>query len=342
LNITAQEKKQLEIEKAQVDKAIRERKLPAEFEFPVGLQFELTSACNLKCKHCYNRSGDVDKLTLMTKEKWVDFAKYLVSKGGLFQCILSGGEPLLLGETLFDIMDILHNDGTSFILITNGFLLNKDIADKLKKYRFYRVQISIDGANAETHDEFRGVSGSFDRAVRGGLLCSERGLPLVIANSIHPDNLYQMSETAQLAYEMGASGIMFGKIMPSGRAVQNREIILSEDQTKFMEGQIKKLTAEYSGRMTVQGSVSDIYQLNSILTSPLSGTIIRPNGDIRLDCVAPFVMGNILKGDFYELWNARCKNSLENKTLIDYISDATNLPESELSVINHVDNDIEI
>ena len=107
---------------------------PEKFDYPITLQFELTGQCNLKCKHCYNRSGDADRETLMTPEKWCELSRQIVSDGGIFQCIISGGEPLLLGEKLFDIMDILHDDGTSFVVISNGLLLTKKFARRFNKY----------------------------------------------------------------------------------------------------------------------------------------------------------------------------------------------------------------
>ena len=86
---------------------------PQHFSFPITLQFELTGACNLKCKHCYNRSGDKDNInhTFMSAAKWKELSREVVNNGGIFQCIISGGEPLLLGEDLFEIMDILHHAG---------------------------------------------------------------------------------------------------------------------------------------------------------------------------------------------------------------------------------------
>ena len=75
-----------------------------------SLHFELTSHCNAFCKHCYNNSGTNNIIDAMTPEKWIDFSKYIVDKGGVFECLLSGGEPLLLGDKLFDIMNILHED----------------------------------------------------------------------------------------------------------------------------------------------------------------------------------------------------------------------------------------
>ena len=155
---------------------------PKRYTYPITLQFELTGQCNLACKHCYNRSGDQDRETLMTPDKWCELSRQVVKDGGIFQCIISGGEPLLLGDRLFDIMDILHDDGTSFVVITNGFLLTREKVQSFKKYRFFWFQVSIDGPTAAIHDEFRGVKGSWERAVNGALEASNAGLPLVIAN----------------------------------------------------------------------------------------------------------------------------------------------------------------
>jgi len=67
---------------------------PKIFEMPITLQFELLAECNLYCKHCYNGSGE-NKPTLMHLQEWKDLAKHIVDHGGIFQCILSGEEPLL-------------------------------------------------------------------------------------------------------------------------------------------------------------------------------------------------------------------------------------------------------
>ena len=162
---------------------------PTKFNYPITLQFELTGQCNLKCKHCYNRSGDSDRETLMTPEKWCELSRQIVSDGGIFQCIISGGEPLLLGDKLFDIMDILHDDGTSFVVISNAFLLTKEKVRRFAKYRYFWFQISIDGSTAEIHDSFRGIEGSFKNAVNGALEISDAGIPLVIAHTVTPQNI---------------------------------------------------------------------------------------------------------------------------------------------------------
>ena len=139
---------------------------PKIFSLPVGLQFELTSKCNLYCKHCYNGSGENHQKDNMTVEDWKSLVNDVIKDGGIFQCIISGGEPLMLGDSLYDIMDPLHDDGTGFILITNGMLVNKNTVKKLKKYNFYWIQVSIDDVLDTAHDEFRGKKGLSERPFR--------------------------------------------------------------------------------------------------------------------------------------------------------------------------------
>jgi len=93
---------------------------PTCLERPIGFQVELTSQCNMRCKHCYNASGDRAPDDLSPAE-W-DGVLDQIAGIEPFQFIISGGEPLLLGERLFSIMDRLLNGTTRFVLITNGWL----------------------------------------------------------------------------------------------------------------------------------------------------------------------------------------------------------------------------
>ena len=237
----------------------------------------------------------------MTPEKWCELARQVVGDGGIFQCIISGGEPLLLGEKLFDIMDILHDDGTSFVVISNGLLLTKKIVRHFAKYRYFWFQISIDGSTAELHDEFRGVKGSFEHAVNGALEISDFGIPLVIAHTVTPKNLSHVEEMVQLSYNFGANSIILGEVMPSGRAYEHGEIILSDEQKNFLYGQIEELGNKYRGKITIQRSAELKTQMERYMSEVNAGGIIRPNGDFRLDCMAPFTIGNVLKNSVKEI-----------------------------------------
>ena len=312
---------------------------PKKFNYPITLQFELTGQCNLKCKHCYNRSGDADRQTLMTPEKWCELSRQIVSDGGIFQCIISGGEPLLLGDKLFDIMDILHDDGTSFVVITNALLLTKKFVRRFAKYRYFWFQISIDGSTAELHDEFRGVEGSFNRAVNGALEISDAGIPLVIAHTVTPKNLNRVEDMINLSYELGANSIILGDVMPSGRAYEHEEIILNDEQKNFLYGQIEELGKKFSGKITIQRSAELKIQMERYMSEVNAGGIIRPNGDFRIDCMAPFTIGNVLEKSVKEIWLAKGSDVWNSDAVKNYVASIDEGGQTS-AIMNHVDVDI--
>lgn len=327
--ISSQRKKIKELQKAGL--------YPNKFDFPLLLQFELTRRCNVFCKHCYNNSGaDNIEPDAMTPTKWKEFAKYVVSKGGIFECVISGGEPLLLGDDLFGIMDILHNDGTNFLLITNGYLLSHDKIEKLKKYRYKWIQISIDGCNAKYHDDFRQRDGCWERAVNGALMVSGAGLPLTIAHCVSPQNLKDIDEMCDLAYALGAGNIILGCISLSGRTFDNNYLLLNEEEKEFLIDRIEYNSKKYRGKMQITRSMEEPLQYERQKELPCGGLIIRPNGDIRLDCMTPFVFGNVLKDDFSTVWKEKCTHCWNNEMIKEYYSNDCS------TVKNYVDKDIYI
>lgn len=327
LRIEAQKNNILKLQSAQL--------YPKQFDFPLLLQFELTQKCNVYCKHCYNNSGINNECKdLMTPEKWKEFCNYIVEKGGIFECILSGGEPLLLGEELFDIMDILYNDGTYFLLITNGFLLNQNVVNRLKKYHYKWIQVSIDGATKDYHDSFRQREGSWERAVNGAFMVSSAGLPLTIAHSVSPQNLKDIDKMCELAYTLGAGNLILGEITLSGRTFENQNLILNSDEMEYLLDRIEYNSKKYKGKMQIQRSLSEELQYEQSVGVPCGGLIIRPNGDIRMDCMTPFVLGNILQDDFLEVWKTKGCSCWDRPEIKDYYD------QKRKNIRNYVDSDV--
>ena len=292
----------LKIVNSEIENLIAEGCYPKKFNFPLSMQFEVISKCNLKCRHCYNRSGGARPEDAMTGDKWIEFAKKLVEKGGILEATISGGEPLLLGDKLFEIMDILDADNTIFNFISNGYFFDKKILDRLKKYRFYWIQISMDSYSSKLHDEFRGVQGSWEKAARAAYMVALSGIPLRIASTVTPKDINHLEKFVHMAINLGASYLVIGAVMPSGRAFDNTEIFLSrEDMNNFYE-KMKTLQEHYKDNLSILVSSSPRTQLNYSSTEKLNGAIVRPNGDIRLDCTCPFVIGNVLRDDIEEIW----------------------------------------
>lgn len=310
--------------------------------FPLAsLQFELTSCCNASCKHCYNNSGtQTIRQHEMTPNDWINFAKYLIDRGGVFECILSGGEPFLFGEKLFDLMDVLHDDGTLFLLQTNGSLLTQKTAKRLSKYRYHWFQISIDGTSAEYHDSFRQSKGLWRCAVEAATAVAKEGIPLKIAHCVTPYNLQDIDRMCRLAHSLGASAITIGELCLSGRVAENQNLLLSDGQRNVLFQKIKENRAKYKGKMIVKGSNSVRTGLERQRESPTSSALIRPNGDIRIDSMAPFVIGNVLKDDFEEVW-ARIETAWSSPAVEEYISGFDDR-DRNYSFINFAKDDIRL
>ena len=311
--------------------------------FPIScLRFALTSHCNMYCKHCYNNSGACNSVPdEMTPQKWIEFSKYIVAHGGVMECHISGGEPFLIGDAIFDIMDILHDDGTEFLLLTNGYLLTEERAKRLGKYNYHWVQISIDSTDYQYHDNFRKLPGCWDKAVQAARAVASYGMPLKIAHCVTPCNLDGIDEMCELAYSIGAACIIVGEVCMGGRAAINRDLFLSSEQKKILHDKFQENYSKYEGRMIVKTSHTVRSGLEKHYMRPRSKAIIRSNGDVRLDDMAPFVVGNILKEDFAYIWKNKIDKSWKNPMMEKYISDFDNEDKNHF-IINYIDKNVQI
>lgn len=327
-------------ELADIKKRIKNGLYPSSFSMPLAIQFEVTAKCNLYCKHCYNKSS-MKRESPMSVADWKSVVKDIVEHGGIFQCIISGGEPLLLGDDLFEIMCPLSEDGTAFVLITNGYLVNEQLVKRLKQFDYFWVQVSIDHLLPEKHDAFRGRSGSWIKAVNAAFLLASAGLPLRIAHSMTPESIDYLPEFVELCYQLGASTIICGEIMLSGRAASNREVLFSErDYDKFYNMLID-LNKHYDNKINIATSAREEIQINSKIKRPNESILIRPNGDVRLDCIAPFVIGNVLQDHFSKIWREKGTDAWKNIKIAEYAYDLCKNGYA-IQHINHLNPDIQI
>jgi len=312
------------------------------FDFPIySLHMELTSKCNALCRHCYNNSGWNDVDDVMTPEKWLNFTQYIVKQGGVFECLLSGGEPLLLGNRLFDMMDILHEDGSIFVFMTNGYLMTKKYVEKFRQYRFRWFQISIDGAKKTYHDHFRNLDGAWERAVEAAIEISQAGIPLKIAHCVTPYNIDYIDEMCELANKIGCDELLCGGVSVSGRAYINKDLILDENQKAFLKMKIDENKRKYGNKMKIKGSNTVKSGLDERGKRSHPFAVIRPNGDIRIDGMAPFVVGNILKDDFAEVWRNRVLQAWGSEEVRKFVN-GFDKNDINYSYINYVDPDIKL
>ena len=183
----------------------------------------LTDGCNLACRHCWlapaldatGRSAAM--LPVEAFESVIRQAKPL----GLHTVKLTGGEPLL-HPRIDRFLEIVHREELRLGIETNGLLCTREIATRIARCKESSVAVSVDGADAATHEAVRGVPGSFQSALRGIRELTAAGIRPQIIMSVLRLNAEQVDDVVRLAERLGASSVKFNVVQPTGRGKQLR------------------------------------------------------------------------------------------------------------------------
>jgi Fe-coproporphyrin III synthase len=181
--------------------------------------WNLIRRCNLKCKHCYSISADVDfPGELTTDEVYAvmdDLKSFRVPA-----LILSGGEPLLRPD-IFDISRRAKAMPFYTALSSNGALIDEAAAESIAEIGYDYVGVSLDGIGA-THDRFRGQPGSFDAALAGVRACVARGIKVGLRFTMTLDNYRELPRVIELAEAEGVRKFYLSHLVYAGRGNKNR------------------------------------------------------------------------------------------------------------------------
>ena len=304
---------------------------PQQLGAPFLVVWDFTHMCNLKCKHCYQRADKPLPDELTTEE-----AKRLIKEladADVVAIAFSGGEPLLRPD-FFELAAYARSLGIYVSVATNGTTITKAVAERLKQIDVNYVEISLDGAKAETHDEFRGIPGMFDRTIEGIKNCVDVGLYTCIATTATKHNLSELQVTYELAVELGCKRHMIFNFIPTGRGVELVQTDLSPEEREEQLNQVYNnltsgrgceafSTAPQLARIALQrvsegrgplvsahfAAQTNLGEQTRLIAEFLGGCgagrcycAIEPNGDV-LPCVfMPIKVGNIREKPFLEIW----------------------------------------
>lgn len=286
---------------------------------PVVTMLELTNRCNLACISCYNNAG-LAMNNELTTEEWVDVAHQL-GRLGVFHVYLTGGEPLLF-EGLLEVVSALFDEKIRTVLFSNGLIINDEILSKLEKYKPYiELVISIHGSSPETHDEIRGVKGSWAQAVNACKLTTKHSLPLTADHLVTRTNIDGLGQMIDLAFSLGASKMIVSEVVLLGRAAVNfKRIQLTNENKKSMYEIVSHRTAKYRNKMKIEVSSSPVLDLRNYFSNPCMGMLIRPNGDVKLDYLIPFFFGNVHEEKLEDIWESMKHAWRKNPQVIEFIN----------------------
>ncbi len=287
---------------------------------PRLIAWELTGACNLRCKHCRGSSTEIpDPDELSTTEAFhlideiADFASPIL--------ILSGGEPLMRDD-VYEIARYGVDRGLRVVLATNGTLVTADVAERLKTAGISRISVSIDGADAETHDAFRGVSGAFDGAMSGISEILKAGISLQINTTISKRNIDQIPKILDLSTDLGSDALHIFLLVPTGRGQEADEIPPIEyerilnwfyDQRDKAGIQLKATCAPHYFRIMRERAKEEgvtisveTHGFEAMTKGCLGGTgfcFISRVGGVYPCGYLPVLAGNIREAGFKDIWD---------------------------------------
>lgn len=185
------------------------------FSAPTVVNLEITDACNLKCRHCYNFWREEGSATSsLTKEK-MDEILGIFADAKVFHVVFSGGEPMVRFELLEHAIKRAGKLGMSVSCNTNLILATDDKMKRLADAGLDHVLTSLNSHDRRTNDDMVRLEGAFDKIV-SGIKSARRNNIRVSANMIvqskNKDHVY---DTGKLCHEIGVQKIFGTRIVPS-------------------------------------------------------------------------------------------------------------------------------
>lgn len=285
-----------------------------------------TRTCNLRCAHCYMES-DAQKyqgeLTTEEAKRFIDdLADFKVPV-----LLFSGGEPLIRPD-FFELAEYAAAKGIRPTLSTNGTLITREVAQRIKNIGVGYVGISLDGLR-EVNDKFRGKQGAFQAAMEGIQNCVAVGQRVGLRFTINSHNYAEMDKIFDFIEEENIDRVCFYHLVYSGRGNQMiAEDVTPEQSRQAMETIIRR-TIDFEERglrkeiLTVDNHCDGVYlYLRTLKDAPEKARkikeLISMNGGNRsgiafgevdpLGYVHPdqftqhITFGNVRERKFGEIW----------------------------------------
>jgi radical SAM protein with 4Fe4S-binding SPASM domain len=253
--------------------------------------------------------------------------------------VFSGGEPLIRPD-VFDLARLAGDLGLKTALASNGTLIDDEAARNISAAGFRRVSISLDGADAATHDAFRQQEGSFDKAM-AGLSCVQRhGVSTQVNCAIARHNATQLEGVLALAESLGVDAVHFFLLVPVGCGqdigdeqmlgpdeVEERLTLLArraaQDQMQIKATcapQYYRIVHQVRGRSAGTSHGAGAGQFNVMTRGCLAGSavcFVSHTGQVYPCGYLPVVVGDVTEQRFADIWrDAEVFRQLRDSSLL--------------------------
>jgi MoaA/NifB/PqqE/SkfB family radical SAM enzyme len=207
---------------------------------------ELTPRCTQDCRYCYNvwklRPDFLIGEGEMNTRQWCDLIAKLQDETGCRLLTFSGGEPLLRDD-FRDILAFCHRRGLESILITNGGLLDADTLAFCLDHGVTMFELTLLGADAETHDQLTSTPGSWERALAAMTRLYKANATWCGVFVATRENIGQTRQTLEMVVALGATAVMFNRFNPGGEGARHLDLMPTVEQVRDALAVVDELAA---------------------------------------------------------------------------------------------------
>jgi radical SAM protein with 4Fe4S-binding SPASM domain len=275
---------------------------------PLVMSWNITRECNMKCSHCYINATEKkldNELTTQEAKNLMDQI-YQVSAPLL---ILSGGEPLLRRD-IFELINYGSKKGLKMGLGSNGSLIDETVAKKLKDAGIATVSISVDSNIPAQHDDFRGVTGAWEKAIEACKALRKNNVLVQVNTTLTQQNYNQIDDIMSLAEGVGVENFHLFFLVPTGRGTKLTDI----SPEKYEEMISKTFAKTANHQLNVRPSCAPQFMriakdmgldMRQWIRGCIAGLYycrIYPNGDVTPCPYLPIKLGNVREKSFKEIW----------------------------------------
>ena len=269
---------------------------------PIRVYFEATKVCNLRCRHCFNTSGEKDKGEFTTQEVFESLKG--MRRDHIFDVRFTGGE-FTMRPDWYEILALAKELGFAVSLNTNCVYKNDDVVDKLAELNLDQVTTSIDGLR-ERHDHIRG-RGTYDRTLETLGVLHEKGVVLRTNTVLTGENDDDMEEIIH-AVEGYVTEMNFFHMRETGRAREMSGGAITFERLAEFNARAAEIVKRYPHINIMFGSF--VARINSIRLNEFGLRLGGPDGFTRINLTsdgsmyaggyAPYIDSDLRLGNIKE------------------------------------------